>query len=272
MNSPDGQSVARKVADFRVKMPGLARHHDTVERPSMLSRVDPILLFSVVCLLVIGLVMVYSASAALSAEETGNSLHYMQRQVVGAVLGGLLLFLALKLPVRFYSRHAKHAILLSVVLMLLVFVPFIGMPVGGFHRWIRLIVLPFQPVEFVKLAVILYVAHFLSMGKKNMRSFSKGILPSMIVMMLFVALLIFQPDFGSAVLLCGIVFAMLLAGGARLTHLGMLGAVTAIPGYFLIATNEYRAERFRTYLKWIGGTEIAPDDKGYQIWQSYNAF
>ncbi len=155
--------------------------------------------------------------------------------------------------------------------MLAVYLPFIGLNVNGFRRWLDFGVFAFQPVEFVKLALILYVAKFLSSDRRSIRSLSKGVLPNVIIMLAFVVLLIAQPDFGSAVLLCAIVFAMLFAGGARLSHMLLLALTAGAPAWFLVAGSEYRLQRILTYIKWIGGTMPVPDDRGYQIWQSYNA-
>jgi len=232
---------------------------------------DPVLVFCVLALTVFGLVMVYSATAALSADRTGNSLALFRVQVIAAILGVIGAVVAMRVPMHFYARNAKNFVVGAAVLMLLVFVPGISQPTGGFHRWIRLFVFPFQPVELAKLAVVLYVAHFLSSGKKNIRRFFRGVIPNVIVMMVFVVLLVLQPDFGSAVLLCGVVFAMLLAGGARVSHVVILGIMAAIPAYLLIISDDYRYQRVMSFLKWIHGTAPAPDEKGYQIWQSYNA-
>lgn len=234
-------------------------------------QVDPVLVFCVLALTVFGLVMVYSSSAALAAERTQNSLAFFRIQLIAALLGCAGAVVAMRVPMHVYARNAKNFVLVAIGLMLLVFVPGVSQPTGEFHRWIRLFVFPFQPVELAKLAVVLYVAHFLSSGKKNIRRLFRGVIPNVVVMLIFVGLLLLQPDFGSAVLLCGVVFAMLLAGGARVSHLVILGVLSAIPAYFLVVSDSYRYQRVVSFLQWIHGTAPAPDSKGYQIWQSYNA-
>jgi len=234
-------------------------------------RPDPVLLFGVLGLLVVGIVMVYSTTAALSRDGWGGSAHYLIVQATAMALGLVGAALAATVRLEVYARHTKQAVAVAFVMMFAVYLPFIGMNVSGFRRWLDLGVFAFQPVEFVKLALILYVAKFLASDRHSIRSFYKGVLPNLLIMFAFVGLLILQPDFGSAVLLCTIVFAMLFAGGARLSHMLLLVVTGGVPAYYLVVGSEYRLQRVLTYIKWIGGTMPAPDDKGYQIWQSYNA-
>lgn len=232
---------------------------------------DSVLLFCVFGLLVIGTVMVYSTTAALSREGWDGSAHYLIVQVTATALGLAGAALAATVRMGAYTRHTKHIVAAAFVMMFAVWAPFIGLNVSGFRRWLNFGLFAFQPVEFVKLALILYVAKFLSSDRRSVRSWWKGVVPNVIIMLAFVVLLVAQPDFGSALLLCAIVFAMLFAGGARLSHLLLLASTAGVPAYFLIVGSEYRLQRVLTYIKWIGGTMPVPDDRGYQIWQSYNA-
>ncbi|MBM3213940.1 putative lipid II flippase FtsW [Candidatus Poribacteria bacterium] len=234
-------------------------------------QVDPFLAFCIVSLTAIGLVMVYSSSAAMSADRAGSTINYFRIQLIAAALGAIGGVVAMRVPMTFFSRNAKPILLASLIGLILVFVPGISSSKGGFHRWIRLFIFPFQPVEIAKIALIIYVARFLSSGNKSVRSLFQGVLPNVIVMLVVVGLLILQPDFGSAVLICAVVFTMLLAGGARVSHVVLLGILAAIPAYLLIVSDSYRFQRVTSFVKWIGGTAPTPDDKGYQIWQSYNA-
>ena len=268
----------RSSAPYTVSRPPLvARRPERVQRPQRVARraaighIDPVLLFCVLGLLVVGVVMVYSTTAALSRDGWGGSAHYLFVQVVATLLGLAGATLAATVRLEVYARHTKHAVYVAFALMLAVYLPFIGLNVNGFRRWLDFGVFAFQPVEFVKLALILYVAKFLSSDRRSIRSLSKGVLPNVIIMLAFVVLLIAQPDFGSGVLLCAIVFAMLFAGGARLSHMLLLALTAGAPAWFLVAGSEYRLQRILTYIKWIGGTMPVPDDRGYQIWQSYNA-
>ncbi|GIX06146.1 MAG: hypothetical protein KatS3mg115_0549 [Candidatus Poribacteria bacterium] len=222
-------------------------------------------------LLSIGLVFLYSASSSLALDRYGNSAYFVVRQLRALGVGLLGALVAYLVPIGVYRRYAKRLILISILSMLAVYLPGIGSPVGRFHRWINLGVIQFQPVELAKLAVILYAAQFLSSDRKDITSFSRGVLPHVLITAVFVFLLLLQPDFGSAVLLCAVVFGMLLAGGARLSHLGFLSAFGTLSLYLLIASDPYRRDRVLTFTKWFHGTHERPDDAGYQIWQAYDA-
>ena len=269
MRSSAPYALSRPAAPPRRFDPKTRR--ERVAARAVLGAFDPLLLFCVLGLMVVGVVMVYSSTAALSREGWGGSAHYLIVQLIATALGLVGATLAATVRMQAYSRHTKHLVAAAFVMMLAVYLPFLGTSVGGFRRWLNLGVFAFQPVEFVKLAMILYVAKFLSSDGRSVRSLWKGVFPNVVVMMAFVLLLVGQPDFGSAVLLCAIVFAMLFAGGARLSHLLLLASTAALPAYYLVVGSDYRLQRIRTYINWIGGTRTVPDDPGYQIWQSYNA-
>ena len=236
-------------------------------RPLSLRKIDPSLLVSFIALLAAGLVMVYSATAPMSHD----SAHYLKRQLWAAVLGLLAGYAVMQIPPRQFKAHAKTILIAAFVLMLCVYIPVISKSSGGFQRWIGVGPLTFQPVEFAKFAVVLYVARFLSRGDRHIRSLTRGVLPTMSVTLVFVSLLILQPDFGSGALLCMIVFTMLLIGGARIVHLALLGGLAAFPAYILIVSDPYRMGRVKTFLELIGGPPQTAEDASYQISQSYNA-
>lgn len=244
----------------------------TEPRDHSLRRIDPSLLVAFVALLFAGLAMVYSASAPRSNDLTGHSFHYLYRQLWAAVLGLLGGWAVMQIPPKRLARRANEILSFSLILMLCVYVPFISKPSdSGFRRWIGFGPFTFQPIELAKFAVILYVARFLSRGDRRIRSLTRGILPTMMVTLLFVALLILQPDFGSGALLCMIVFVMLLIGGARIIHLALLGSLAVFPAYVLIVSNPYRIRRVKTFFELIGGPSETAEDASYQISQSYNA-
>ncbi len=243
----------------------------TEPRAHSLRRIDSSLLVAFAALLGAGLVMVYSASAPMSNDLTGHSAHYLYRQLWAAVLGLLGGWAVMQIPPKRLARHANKVLIAALVLMLCVYVPFISKPAGGFRRWIGFGPFTFQPIELAKFAVVLYVARFLSRGDRHIRSLTRGVLPTMMVTLLFVTLLILQPDFGSGALLCMIVFVMLLIGGARIIHLALLGSLAAFPAYVLIVSNPYRMGRVMTFLNLIGGPTKTTEDASYQISQSYNA-
>lgn len=225
---------------------------------------DPILLWAVLLLVGLGLVMIYSASAVTARQTTGDPLFYVKRQVVAAVIGGGALLLALRLGYRRLQPLAYPLLMAGFLGLILVLIPGIGASAGGARRWIRLLGASFQPAEFAKLVFVIYLAYSLSKKREKVRIFSIGFLPHCFVGLAFMALCLLEPDFGSAVALSLLLFAMLFAAGARISWL--LGSLlVALPSaYFAIAHSPYRMKRILAFLDpWAHRHDI-----GYQVAES----
>jgi len=126
----------------------------------------------------------------------------------------------------------------------------------------------FQPVEFAKLALIIYVARFLSDSGDKIRRM-RYVLLSVLILFVFFLLIFFQPDFGTAVLISMVVFFMLFIGGARLSQIIILGIIAGILLYFAIYSNEYRLQRWEAF--WNNSSDVPEHVNNYQLWQSKNA-
>ena len=228
------------------------------------SRLDMWLLVSVLALSAIGLVMVYSSSAILAYERTGDSFHFVKKQALAAGLGWLALVLALRLGYRRLARLAYPLLLLAVVLMVLVLIPGIGVKAGGAYRWMRLGGFSFQPSEFAKLVWVVYLAYSLAKKREKVRSFSIGFLPHLLISGLLVGLCMLEPDFGSSVALLVLMFVMLFAAGAKLSYL--IGSVLlAIPfAYHAVTSSPYRYQRMMSFLDPWADRQGA----GYQVAES----
>jgi cell division protein FtsW len=150
----------------------------------------------------------------------------------------------------------------------LVHVPKIGFSAGGSARWIKLGIFSFQPSEFARLSLIIYLAYSLSKKKEHMREFLIGFFPHVIILGVLCMLIIIQPDFGAVVILGIITWIMLFVGGARVFHLAAT-LLAFIPfGYHFMASAEYRMKRLMSFLDpWQ-----YPSDEGYQIVHSLMAF
>ena len=225
---------------------------------------DPWLLGSVLALVGIGLVMVYSSSAIVAQENLKDSFYYLKRQLVGAALGLVAMAMAMRLGYRRLARLAYPLLLLAVLALVLVLVPGIGVKVAGARRWIRLLGFSFQPAELAKLAWVVYLAYSLAKKREKVASFSVGFLPHLAIAGLLVALCMGEPDFGSSVGLLFLMFVLLFAAGARLSYL--VGCVLlAIPvGYHLMMSSQYRRDRWLAFLDpWAH-----KHDSGYQVVES----
>ncbi len=226
------------------------------------------LLFPVLILCCIGIVMVYSASSAISMQVHETLFYYMQRQSIFFGISLCVLFVAASFPHRLYKHLAYIILMVSFGLLAAVLVPDLGIRVGGASRWLDLGIIRFQPAEFAKLAMILFLAYSLSKKQPLIKDFSVGFVPHALIFGLFSLLIIFQPDFGTIVILGMICWGMMFVAGVRILHL-LCPLPLVIPiAYFLVYKVEYRFTRILTFLNpWED-----PFNAGYQITHSLKAF
>jgi cell division protein FtsW len=212
--------------------------------------------------------MVYSATGILGREKFHDSTHFLKREVLAAVIGFIGLMAAKTIPLEFYRKLVYPLFGLSLILLVLVLVPGIGTKVAGAQRWIRLGGFSFQPSEFAKLALILFLAYVLSKKQEKIQVFLIGFVPPMVLSGMVIALILAGDDLGNAVVLAATVFFLMFIGGARLSYL-LSEILLALPAfYFLIAGVEYRKQRIMAFLNPWDYSKGA----GFQIIQSYVAF
>jgi cell division protein FtsW len=238
------------------------------KNPESLIKYDVTLLFPVLFLVGMGIVMVYSASSALAMKKYGTDLYFIQKQAIFAVAGFLALVLFIHLPYKIYRAMAYPVLMVALFFLILIHIPGIGHSAGGSKRWITLAGFSFQPSEFAKLALIIFLAYSLDKKKERMKEFSIGFMPHIMIAGLLCSLIIVQPDFGTVVIIGMITTVMLFIGGAKLTHLfGML--LLLIPaGAMFMTTAEYRVRRLMSF--WDPWKY--PLDEGYQVVNSLMAF
>jgi cell division protein FtsW len=227
-------------------------------------RFDPLLLCAVLSLVSLGLVMVYSASAVMAQDKLGDSLYFLNRQLVAAGMGVVAMAVGMKVGWRRLARFAYPLLLVTLVLLVLVLIPGIGTTAGGARRWIRFPGFGLQPAEVAKVAWVVYLSYSLAKKREKVASFSVGFLPHLLLCGLLVGLCMLQPDFGSSVLLVFLLFALLFAAGTKLSYL--VGSVLlALPlAYAAIATSPYRMKRVLAFLDpWAHRHDI-----GYQVAES----
>jgi cell division protein FtsW len=223
---------------------------------------DRVFFFIVLALLAIGLAAVTSASGPEALNDTGGSnvFHYSFRQFIFSLIGllggwGLSNFSHFKL-----KRYSLLLLILSLGLLILVLTP-LGLRVNGAQRWFRIFSFTFQPSEMAKVAVIIFVAHYLAEIRKTVRSFRAGVGWPMLLLVIIMGLIMLEPDLGTSLVFAVTLTLMLIMGGARLWHLApiiMIGLAGIIQ---LIRMEPYRLERFFTYLNiWHD-----PQGSGWQI-------
>jgi cell division protein FtsW len=231
-------------------------------------RYDPVLLGAVLLLITFGVVMVYSASAVYANARLGDGLWFFKRQACGAAAGVVALLIAMKVGYRRLEVLAVPLVVISIALLVLLHVPGLGHAAGGARRWMKLGPLTFQPSEIAKISLVLWLARSLAMKQDRIRIFSIGFLPHLVMLGLFGALLLWEPDFGTTVVLGCVTFALLFVAGARLTYLFALVGAAAPVVAFLVWHSRYRLQRVLTFLDpWKD-----PQGHGYQTVESLLGF
>ncbi|MBM3302775.1 MAG: putative lipid II flippase FtsW, partial [Deltaproteobacteria bacterium] len=227
------------------------------------------LLTIVVPILTIGIVIVTSASFIIASDKYGDGFYYAKKQGFAMVMGIGLMYLCSMVNPALWRRVANRLMIGGIVLLVLVFVPGIGVELGGSHRWIRLpFGLFFQPSEVIKYALILFFANSLAKKGEGIRDFAIGFLPHVLTMGVVVFLILMQPDFGTAVIITAVGFLMLFVAGVRMQHL-LGSAILCLPFLVQMAISaDYRWSRIRSFLDpWED-----PLNSGFQIIQSLMAF
>lgn len=226
-----------------------------------------ILLLSVV-LTCLGVVMVYSASSIMADKRYADGFFFLKRQGGFALAGFVIMAVVSQIDYRHYRKVASLVFLLSIGLLVAVLVPGIGTKISGAARWIRFPGVSVQPAELVKLTLVIFLAHSLSKKGERVQEFLQGFLPYILILGVIVALLLAQPDLGSALTIVGVAMVMITVAGTRIRYLFLMATVALPTLYFLVMNVEYRRRRIMAFLDpWDD-----PTNSGFQIIQSWIAF
>jgi len=222
-------------------------------------------IFSVsVVLICIGIVMIYSASNIYALEQYKDGMFFLKRHLSFLAIGAVLTFVVMSVDYRKFKKFAKPLLIISAVLLLLVLVPGLGREVSGARRWFRFKLLSFQPSELANLAVLIYVADFISRKGDVIRQFFRGFLPPAGILACFCLLILAQPDLGTTMALATVVFLMLFIAGTKPAYLLSILLASAPALYVLIFKVAYRRARILAFLNpWLD-----PRGTGFQIIQS----
>lgn len=238
-----------------------------VKRQGPRGRFDVLLLLALIGLASLGVVMVASSSIAVAESQHIGAFYYLKKHLLYLALGLVLAGVAMRVELKLLEKYSMPLLLAGGLMLLAVFVPHFGMRINGAHRWLNLVVISFQPVEAVKLILVLYVASFLVRHRESVEATFWGLLRPIIVAGVIVLLLLAQPDFGSATLVIGVTIAMVWLGGARPVFLFGMG-LPLMPLLAIAATSEsYRVKRLTSFMNpWKD-----PFNDGFQLTQSLMA-
>lgn len=228
--------------------------------------IDKALLLTVLTLMIFGLVMIASAGIIYSETRFGDSYYFFKHQFFFGFLPGIVaLYFFQKIDYHYWRKLAVPLFLITLIFLVLVFIPGVGTKVYGASRWIQLGELSFQPSEMAKIATILYLAAWLeSRGRKRIRDFFEGAAPLLGILGILGFLIIKQPDAGTLGLIILVAGAVYFASGAKISHIVSL-ILAGIAGlWVLVKMAPYRLNRFLVFLN----PEIDPQGIGYQINQA----
>ena len=235
--------------------------------PAYSYRMDRTLMLLAFILIAVGIGMIYSASAVMAQKRFGDSAYFLKRQLVWLAVGMVLLMIFARTDLKTLRGWGVPLLLIGVVALVAVLLPMFGVSVKGARRWLKLGSLTVQPAELIKVGVLLYLAHYLAKKGERIEDFRLGFVPPLVVIGVVMALVLVEPDLGTATVIGLVSFGLLFVGGARLGHLSMIG-LTALPAlYLLIAGVGYRRQRMLSFLDpWSD-----PEGSGFQVIQSFLA-
>ncbi len=229
---------------------------------------DYMLLIPTIILFGLGLVVIYSASSFLAGHKLGDSYFYLKKQVLFGLSGLFMMVMAKNIPVTFYRKIVYPALVISFILLLGLFIPGIGKTVGGACRWLSFAGFSIQPSELAKISLAVYIAYSMSKKGVDMSSFSKGLLPHVLIVGSFMVLIVLQPDLGTTVIIGCWMLVLLFVGGLSMIQLLSMVIISCPVVLWLITHADYRLKRWSTFLNpWED-----PQGMGFQIIHSFLAF
>src|SRR4026209_624237 len=229
---------------------------------------DHMLLFVTLTLALMGLVMVFSASAIVAGNRFQDPEFFLKRQIAWLGFGVLLMHLTSRIDYQLWKKLSIPILIAMTVLLVMVLVPSLGVAAKGARRWLRWGPISIQPAEMVKLVAVIYLAAYLTRKSDKVTLFRGGLLPALNIVGVLSRLVLLEPDLGTVVVMGLVTVSLLFLGGARITHLLGL-SLCAIPAVLvLVLGSSYRRQRLMTFLApWKD-----PTDAGFQITQSFLAF
>jgi len=237
------------------------------ERPAgrgTVVHLDPVTLALVAALVLLGLVMVTSASVSIASQDAGEPFYYLERQLLLTFAGLLCAVLLFALPTALLERAAVPLLIAAIVLLILVLIPGLGHVVNGSRRWLRAGGANFQVSELARVLVLIYLASYAVRREAELRESLAGLAKPLALLCCVSALLLAEPDFGAATVLFATGFGLLFLAGARLRYVIAMTAMAASGFAVLAVSSSYRLRRLTAFLDpWAD-----PFNTGFQLTQS----
>lgn len=225
---------------------------------------DMLLMVAAILLVSVGLVMIASSSIAVADGANKGAFYFLKRHTLFISLGFLCAVVAARTELKTLEKHSFLLMLLAVIMLLAVFLPVFGMRINGARRWLNLFVTSFQPVEAVKLILVVYLASYLVRHRDGVEYKLFGVVKPLLVAGFVIVLLLAQPDFGSSALVIAVTVGMIWLAGARMRNLVLLGLPLVPAIAWAAMTEDYRMKRLTSFLDpWAH-----PYDDGFQLTQA----
>ena len=208
--------------------------------------------------------MIYSSSGIYALQELGDKTYYLGRHLIFLLIGLLAAFGVMAMDYRDLRKISKPLVLVAIALLVLVLIPGIGKSSFGARRWFKIGPFNFQPSEFAKLAVLVYLSDFLARKGNKIKNFWEGFLPVILIMGALCLLVVKQPDLGTSLLIAVMMLIMIFTAGAKLMHIGLLGLLATPALFFMVICVPYRLKRIIAFLDpWKDAQGV-----GFQLSQS----
>ena len=209
-----------------------------------LKDLDMPLLFVAISLVFFGIIMITSVSLPLTSGSFSMTLSHIQKIFIASIVA-LIVF---RTPLSFWQRNSIYLLLISLILLVLVFIPYIGREINGAYRWIRILGFSFQPSELIKFSLIIYISSYCIRKYDEFREEWLGFFKPVFLVTLSILLILLEPDLGSSVVIFTVCFSILFIAGAPLKHLLSIFFVGLLTFIGLIFTASYRIKRILGYL------------------------
>jgi cell division protein FtsW len=225
---------------------------------------DTLTLGLVAALLLVGLIMVTSASMSVAARDMGDPFYFLERQFIFTMAGLAFAWLMTRVPTELWDKYGLGLLLLGLLLLILVLIPGLGARVNGARRWLRIGVLNFQVSELAKVLVLMWLCSYCVRKRAELETTLPGLLKPFGLLAVTAVLLLIEPDFGAATVLFATGFAVLFIAGARLRFVALLVSTAVLAFTLLALTSSYRLKRLLIFLHPFDD----PFNGGFQLTQS----
>ncbi|HEU4485368.1 MAG TPA: putative lipid II flippase FtsW [Povalibacter sp.] len=225
---------------------------------------DQVLMLAVAGIVLLGLVMVTSASISIADKQLHEPFHYLERQAVGVVLGLIAAVVMMFIPTAVWERMAMPLLLLAFLFLIVVLIPGLGHEVNGSRRWLRAGFMNFQASELARVLLLTYLSSYVVRKQQELKDELRGFLKPLGILMAAAALLLLEPDFGAATVLMATGLGVLFLAGVKLRHFIALVTLAAGGMAILALTSAYRLKRLTAFMDPFAD----PFDSGFQLTQS----